>query len=110
MDNSKAWNFHGHWTKHSASGARSGSYRSASAGHSADLVVAGSVAKLFACKGPTMGTVTVKVAGHSQKVSLHQSFTRCGVKVWHKALPQGEQTVRVTVSKGTGNVDEVRVT
>jgi hypothetical protein len=110
MDNSKAWNFHGHWTKHSASGARSGSYRSASAGHSADLVVAGSVAKLFACKGPAMGTVTVKVAGHSQKVSLHQGFTRCGVKVWHKALPQGEQTVRVTVSKGTGNVDEVRVT
>jgi hypothetical protein len=109
-DTSKAWTFNGKWTKHAASGARSGSYKSASAGHSAKLVVAGSAVKLFACKGPGMGEVSIKLAGHSQKVSLHQSYTRCGVKVWHKALQKGESTMTVKVSKRKGTVDEVAVT
>jgi hypothetical protein len=56
-----------------------------------------------------MGSVTIKVAGHSLKVSEHQSFTRCGVEIWHKALPKGEQTLTVKVSKRVGNIDEVKV-
>jgi hypothetical protein len=108
-DTSKGWTYSSGWTKHAASGARSGSYKSASSGHTASVVVAGSEAKLYACKGPSMGSVTIKVAGHSLKVSEHQSFTRCGVEIWHKALPKGEQTLTVKVSKRVGNIDEVKV-
>jgi hypothetical protein len=108
-DSSKGWTYKGSWKTHSASGARSGSYRSASKGSSASVVVTGSEAELFGCKGPTMGDLTVSVAGHSEKVSEHQSFTKCGLELWHRALPKGQQKVTVAVSKGTGNVDEVSV-
>jgi hypothetical protein len=106
---SKGWTFRHSWKKISASGARSGSYRLASKGASASVVIAGSEAKLFACKGPTMGDLTVSVAGHTEKVSEHQSFTKCGLEVWHRALPKGQQKLTVTVSKGKGNIDEVTV-
>ncbi|HEX3824356.1 MAG TPA: Ig-like domain-containing protein [Mycobacteriales bacterium] len=108
-DTSKGWTFKHSWKKISASGARSGSYRSASKGASASVVIAGAEAKLYACKGPTMGDLTVSVAGHTNKVSEHQSFTKCGLEVWHHALPKGQEKLTVTVTKGTGNVDEVTV-
>jgi hypothetical protein len=106
---SKGWTFSAGWKKHSASGALSGSYRSAATPHSAHVVVVGTEAELFACKGPTFGTVSVTVGGHTQKVSEHQSFSRCGVEVWHRAIASGQQTVTVKVTKGTGDIDEVTV-
>jgi hypothetical protein len=108
-DNSPGWSFSSGWHKHAASGALSGSYKSASAGHSATLQVVGTTAKLYACKGPHMGSIRVTVGGHSTTVSEHQSFTRCGQVVWHKSLLQGPQTIRVAVVRGEGNLDEVRV-
>jgi hypothetical protein len=109
-DTSKGWSFGSGWTKHAASGALSGSYRSARAGKKAHIVVTGSEAKLFACKSPSMGKLTITVGGHSQTVSEHQSFTRCGVEVWHHALSSSAQTVTIKVAKTGGNVDELSVT
>jgi hypothetical protein len=73
------------------------------------LQVVGTTAKLYACKGPHMGSIRVTVGGHSTTISEHQSFTRCGQVVWHKSLLQGPQTIRVAVVRGEGNLDEVRV-
>jgi hypothetical protein len=108
-DTSKGWSYSHGWTKHAASGARSRSYKSASAGHSATLQVVGGQAMLYGCKSPSMGKLTVTVGGHSTSVSEHQSFTRCGLELWQKALPKGTQTVKVAVASGKGNIDEVRV-
>jgi hypothetical protein len=108
-DTSKGWTYSSGWTTHAASGALSHSYKSASAGHSASLNIAGSGVTLYGCKGPHMGTLAVTVAGHTQNVSEHQSFTRCGIPLWSKALPKGIQTLTVKVTHGTGNIDEVKV-
>jgi hypothetical protein len=107
---SKGWTYSSGWHRHAASGARRGSYRSATAGHSATITVVGGELNLYACKSPSMGTITVTVAGHSTKVSEHQSFTRCGVLVFHRPLPKGAQRVRIAVTKRSGNIDEVTVT
>lgn len=109
-DTSPAWKFSKGWHKHGASGARSGSYKSAKSGHTAKITVVGSVAKLYACKGPSMGKVKVTVAGKSKTVNEHNSFTECGAVVWQAPLPAGETTIKVRVSKHTGNVDELAVT
>jgi hypothetical protein len=109
-DTGKAWRYGKGWKKHSASGARSGSYKSAKSGHSVKIKVAGSVAKLYACKGPSMGKVMVKVGGKSKTVNEHQSFTTCGRVVWHAALPAGENTIKVKVKKHAGNIDQLTVT
>jgi hypothetical protein len=106
---SPGWSFSHGWTRHAASGALSRSYKSASTGGEASLVVAGSVAGLYACKGPNMGTVDVAVGNLDQVVSEHQSFTRCGVLVWHHALPSGEQRLVISVDSGQGNIDAVKV-
>jgi hypothetical protein len=109
-NNSSAWSLGAAWKRHSASGARSGSYESATAGHTADIKVVGSSATLYACKGPNMGTITVTAGGHKSKVSEHQSFTRCGVAVWTGSLKSGVQKISVAVTKGpSGNVDELTV-
>lgn len=108
-DSSKGWTYSAGWHRHAASGARSGSYESARAGRTASLVVAGDQAVLYGCKSPHMGSISVTVAGHSQTISEHQSFTRCGVQLWSKALPKGEQTITVRVAHGVGNIDEVKV-
>lgn len=106
---SKAWTFSSGWKKHNASGALSGSYRAASAGKTAHLRVVGTSAELIGCKSPSMGSITVTVDGHSQTVSEHQSFTRCGLEIWHHALVAGAQTITVKVHKGVGDIDEVKV-
>jgi hypothetical protein len=108
-DTSKGWTYSSGWVKHSASGARSGSYKSASAGHTAKLTVVGSEAVLYGCKSPKMGSISVTVAGKTQVVSEHQSFTRCGVQLWSKALPSGSQTITVKVTHTKGDIDEVKV-
>jgi hypothetical protein len=106
---SPAWKYSQGWSRHHASGARSGSYVSAKSGHSAALKVVGSKATLYACKGPDMGKISVSVGGQTQTVSEHQSFTKCGVAIWHQALGAGVANIVVKVSKGTGNLDEVVV-
>jgi hypothetical protein len=106
---SKAWTFSAGWKKHAASGALSGSYRSAAVGKTAKLKVVGSSAELIGCKSPSMGSVTVTVGGKSQTVSEHQSFTRCGLEIWHRAIGAGQQTITVKVHKGVGDIDEVKV-
>jgi hypothetical protein len=108
-NHSPGWTYSQGWTRHRASGAFSGSYVSASAGRQASLVVSGSVAGLYACKGPGMGTLTVKVAGHTRTVSENQSFTSCGVLVWHQSIPSGEHRLTVTVASGHGDIDAVAV-
>lgn len=104
------WTYSGSWARFRASSAYSGSYVSASSGHSASLTVAGSQAKVFACMGPGMGAIRISVAGHSQTVSEDQSFTRCGIEIWHRAIPSGLHTLTVSVASGVGNFDEVKVT
>ncbi|HWC33211.1 MAG TPA: hypothetical protein VG650_00160 [Mycobacteriales bacterium] len=106
---SRGWNYSHGWHRLAASGALSGSYVTASGGHTASVRIEGDLATLYACKGPDMGSVTVTVAGHSKTVSENQSFTRCGVPVWHLAIPSGVHTLRVRVASGTGNLDEVKV-
>jgi hypothetical protein len=56
-----------------------------------------------------MGTVDVAVGNLDQVVSEHQSFTRCGVLVWHHALPSGEHRLVISVDSGQGNIDAVKV-
>jgi hypothetical protein len=74
------------------------------------ITVAGSVAKLYACKGPSMGKIKVTVGGKSKTVNEHQSFTNCGGVVWHAALSGGESTIKIKVKKHAGNVDQLAVT
>lgn len=107
-DTSKGWAFTGHWTKHRASGARSGSFKQAAAGHRATLSVAGKKVTLFGCKGPGMGTVRVSIDGHAKAVNEHKSFTQCGVALWQHGLAAGDQTMTVKVVRGHGSIDEVR--
>lgn len=109
-NSSRGWSYHGAWSAVPASGALSHSYVNASAGSSASIVVAGRQAKIFACKGPSMGSITVSVAGSSQTVPENLSYTRCGVELWHHALPVGQHTVTVSVNNGVGNFDELTVT
>jgi hypothetical protein len=108
-DNSPGWSFSSGWHRMSASGARSGNVKVATAGHSASIVVVGTTARLYGCKAPNMGKITVTVGGHSTTVNEHQSFTRCGFVLWHKALGHGEQKIKVTVAHGRGNIDELAV-
>ncbi|MBV9869268.1 MAG: Ig-like domain-containing protein [Frankiaceae bacterium] len=107
--NSPAWNYSSGWTKHKASGARSGKYFSAKKGRDAQIVVVGNKAKLYGCKGPNFGKIAVTAGGETQNVSEHQSFTKCGVAIWHSALPSGQSKVTVKVIKGTGNIDELKL-
>ncbi|MGN6474226.1 MAG: hypothetical protein ACTHK4_11350 [Mycobacteriales bacterium] len=107
---SKGWTYSNGWKRQTASGAASGSYMQAGAGRTAQLRVAGTKAQLLGCMGPTMGSLSITIHGTTQTVSEHQSFTRCGVVVWHHALPSGESTLKVSVSSGHGNIDEVKVT
>lgn len=108
-DNSPGWAFSAGWHRMAASGARSGSFKSASAGRSASIMVVGSTARLYGCKAPNMGKISITVGGHTTTVNEHQSFTRCGISLWHKALGHGEQKVTVKVAHGRGNLDELVV-
>jgi hypothetical protein len=51
----------------------------------------------------------VILAGKTHRISEHQSFTRCGVTLWHSALPTGIHKLRILVSSGHGNFDAVKV-
>jgi hypothetical protein len=109
-NHSAGWHYLGGWTRHSASSAFSHSYVEASAGSSATLNVAGDDLQIAGCKGPGMGSISFSVAGKTHTVSEQQSFTRCGVVLWHRALPSGIHTLHVRVQSGHGNFDAVAVT
>lgn len=109
-DRSPAWHFTGHWTRHHSSAAKGGSYVTAAKGAAAAVTVAGSTATLFGCRAPGWGTETVSVDGKKVvSLSLAHHFTQCGVKLWAGSLKSGEHRVTVTVTKGTGDIDEVVV-
>jgi hypothetical protein len=57
-----------------------------------------------------MGSISFSVAGKTHTVQEQQSFTRCGVILWHRALPDGIHTLHVRVRSGHGNFDAVTVT
>jgi hypothetical protein len=109
-NHSAGWHYSTGWTRHAASSAISGSYTAATAGHTATLHLAGNDVEITGCKAPGMGSVSISVAGRTHRVSEAQSFTRCGVVLWHRALPAGIHTLRVRVSQGVGNFDAVTVT
>jgi hypothetical protein len=109
-DTSKAWTFSNGWTKHTASSANGGTFRSAAKGQTATIEVVGSKATLLGCKGPSDGAETVKVDGKTVKTaSLKQSYTTCDVTLWSGKLGSGEHTVKVTVNKAAGTVDGLSV-
>jgi hypothetical protein len=107
---SNGWHYSRGWKRHAASGTVSGSYVQASSGRTARLRVAGNQAQLAGCKGPHMGAISVTVGGRTQRISQNQSFTRCGVVLWHRTLPAGESTLKIEVSGARGNFDALRVT
>jgi hypothetical protein len=109
-NHSSGWHYRGGWTRHGASSAFSHSYVEASAGSSATLRVAGNELRVSGCKGPGMGSISFSVAGKTHTVQEQQSFTRCGVILWHRALPDGIHTLHVRVRSGHGNFDAVTVT
>lgn len=104
-NDSKGWHYSRGWTRHAASGAISGSYVQAARGHQARLHIAGSAMSITGCKGPGFGSISISVAGRTHHVNEHQAFTRCGVVLWTQAIPSGIHTVRVVVTRGTGNLD-----
>lgn len=106
---SHGWSYSPGWHRFKASGAVSGSYVAASGGHGAKLRVAGSQARIYACKGPNMGAIRISIAGQSQTISEHQSYTRCGIRIWRGPIPSGLHMLKITVVNGTGNLDEVKV-
>jgi hypothetical protein len=106
---SHGWHYSRGWVKEPSSSALSGSVFAAAAGRVASLTVGGDEAHLFACLGPHYGKITISVAGHSQTISEHQKFTRCGVEIWHRALPDTSRKLTISVVKGIGNLDEVKV-
>lgn len=109
LDTSPGWQYSTGWTRHAASGALSGSYAQAKAGHIATLEVAGSEIVLYGCKAPNMGHITVNVAGQTYTLSENQSFTTCGIPLWHGAIPSGIRVLTVRVANGNGNFDAVVV-
>lgn len=106
---SAGWQYSRGWTRHTASGALSGSYVQAKGDSIATLQVSGSEITVYGCKAPNMGHLTVNVAGQTYTLSENQPFTRCGVPLWHGAIPVGIRTLTLRVASGTANFDEVTV-
>jgi hypothetical protein len=109
-NSSKGWGYSTGWATHSASAAKGGSYRSAKKGKSAAINVVGKTATVYGCKGPSMGKLTLTVGGKAHSVNEHQSFTSCGVQIWHGSLPSGQVKITVKVAKSDGDIDELTVT
>jgi hypothetical protein len=57
-----------------------------------------------------MGKLTLTVGGKAHSVNEHQSFTSCGVQIWHGSLPSGQVKITVKVAKSDGDIDELTVT
>jgi hypothetical protein len=109
-NHSRGWHYSRGWTRHAASGTVSGSYMQAGPGRTARLTVAGNQVQLAGCKGPHMGRISVTVGGKTQQVSEHQSYTRCGIVLWHRTLPAGQSRLTIKVTGRHGNFDAVRTT
>lgn len=112
-NSSEGWSYSKGWTRHKASGARSGGYVSAKSGRTATVSYDGAKAKLFACLGPDMGKIRITVTGaKTQTINEHQSYTKCGVDIANYKVVKGgnERTMTIKVIKGGGNIDELKVT
>lgn len=106
---SHGWRYSSGWTRHQASNAFSGSYVEASRERRASISVAGDQVYIAGCKGPGMGTISFSIAGRQHTVHENQSFTACGVVLWHRALPDGIHTLHVRVTHGRANFDAASV-
>ncbi|HVT65165.1 MAG TPA: hypothetical protein VHD81_08420 [Mycobacteriales bacterium] len=106
---SKGWHFSHGWTRNHSSGSFSGSDMEARAGRTASIRIEGDNVQVAGCKGPGFGSISFSVAGIRHTVNEHQSFTRCGVYIWHTALPAGIHTLRVRVVSRTGSLDGLAV-
>ncbi|MDQ1700426.1 MAG: hypothetical protein QOG34_2289 [Frankiaceae bacterium] len=109
-DRSVAWTWPSGWTKLSSSNAIGGTFRRATTAHSVGIALAGSSISVYGCKGPTMGSLVVKVDGVTKAtVSEHQSFTKCGLLLWTGSVATNAAHVLTLTTVGTATVDEVKV-
>lgn len=107
---SPGWSSTGRWSLHRSSAAKGRSYVAARRGATARIEVVGAAASLYGCKAPHYGVETVSVDGTVvATVPLSHHYTACGVRLWHAPLSPGQHTVRITVTKRTGDLDEVAV-
>jgi hypothetical protein len=109
-DRSVSWTWPSGWAQASSSNALGGTFRRATSGHTVSLALAGSSISVYGCKGPTYGSLVVKVDGVKKAtVSQHQSFTKCGVLLWTGSIATNAQHVLALTTVGTATVDQVRV-
>ena len=109
-DRSVAWTWPTGWAKVASSNAIGGTFERATTGHSVSLALAGSSISLYGCKGPTLGSLVVKVDGVKKvTVSEHQSFTKCGLLLWTGSITTNAQHVLALTTVGTATIDEVKV-
>ena len=109
-DRSVAWTWPTGWARAASSNAIGGTFERATTGHSVSLAVAGSTIYLYGCKGPTYGSLVVKVDGVKKAtVSEHQSFTKCGMLIWSGSVSTSAQHILALTTVGTATVDEVKV-
>jgi len=109
-DRSVAWSWPSGWTKSSSSNALGGTFEHATTGHGVSIALAGSSISVYGCKGPSYGSLVVRVDGVKKAtVSEHQSFTKCGVLVWDGVISTSAQHTLNLTTVGTGTIDQVRV-
>ncbi|MDQ1747242.1 MAG: hypothetical protein QOD07_1505 [Frankiaceae bacterium] len=109
-DRSVAWTWPSGWARASSSNAIGGTFERATSGHTVSLALAGSTVYVYGCKGPTLGSLVVKLDGVKKAtVSEHQSFTKCGLLVWTGSVTTSAQHVLNLTTVGTATVDEVKV-
>jgi hypothetical protein len=109
-DRSIAWSWPSGWARVSSSNALYGTFRRATTGHSVSIALAGSKIYVYGCKGPTYGSLVVRVDGSRKAtVSEHQSFTKCGLLLWSGSVSTSAQHVLGLTTVGTATVDEVKV-
>ena len=109
-DRSVAWTWPSAWAKVLSSNAIGGSFRRATTGHSVSLALAGSSISVYGCKGPTFGSLVIKVDGVQKTIaSEHQSFTKCGLLLWTGSITTSAQHLLTLTTSGTATIDEVKV-
>lgn len=109
-DRSVAWSWPTGWAQVSSSNAIGGTFRRATSGHTVGLAVAGSSISVYGCKGPTYGSLVIRVDGVKKAtVSEHQSFTKCGLLLWTGSVATNAQHLLAVTTVGAATVDEVKV-
>ena len=109
-DRSVAWTWPSSWAKVSSSNALGGTFRRATTNHSVSLALAGSSISVYGCKGPTYGSLVIRVDGVKRATpSEHQSYSKCGLLLWTGSITTSAQHVLSLTTSGTATVDEVKV-